>query len=74
MKVDKKYSPILFGAVMAAIMGFVMSLAITLINIGPVPGFLEVWARAYGVSFAIALPTAIGVSQVARRLVARMTR
>jgi hypothetical protein len=74
VKVDKKYSPLLFGAIMAGIMGFVISLLITLINIGPAPNFFEAWARAYGVSFAIALPTAIGVSQIARKLVARMTR
>lgn len=40
VRVDRKYSQVLFGIIMATIMGFVMSLVITLINIGLASNFL----------------------------------
>lgn len=73
MKLNKKYSQILFGGIMGAMMSFFMSLFISLVNVGIAPNFFEVWMRAFPIAFAIGLPVAFVVWQFAKKVVARMT-
>jgi Protein of unknown function (DUF2798) len=73
IKLNKKYSPILFGVIMGVMMSFFMSLFISLVNIGIAPNFFEVWMRAFPVAFVIGLPVAFVVWHIAKRVVARLT-
>jgi uncharacterized membrane protein len=73
MKLNKKYSPILSGGIMAPMMSFFMSLFISLVNVGPVLNFFEVWMGAFPVALTIGLPVALVVWQFARKVVAKMT-
>jgi hypothetical protein len=58
---------------MVGMMVFCLSLSITLINVGLSTNFFQIWARAFGIAFAIALPVALVVSRVSMLIVARIT-
>lgn len=58
----------------AAIMSGVISLAMTALNLGFVPGLLGAWLRAWPLAFAVALPAAWLVLPGVRMLLARLTR
>jgi hypothetical protein len=72
-KLSKKYSQFLFVTIMVTMMVFSVSLFITLISVGLVSNFIEIWARAYMMGFAIAFPTAHVVVRIARKIVATIT-
>ncbi len=72
-KLSKKYSQFLFITIMVTMMVFSVSLFVTLISVGLVSNFIEIWARAYMLGFAIALPTALVVVRIAGKIVATIT-
>jgi len=73
MKINRKYSMILFAVLMSFVMSFAMSLTLTLINLGFVPYFFEKWIRAFAVSFLVALPTSLLIVPIARKIVDKLT-
>lgn len=72
-KLNKKYSQFLFVTIMVTMMVFSVSLFVTLISVGLVSNFIEIWAQAYMLGFAIALPTALVVVRIAGKIVATIT-
>ena len=72
MKIDKKYSIILFAALMSLGMSFSMSLTLTLVNAGLV-GFLEKWPRAFIIGFIVSLPTSLIIIPIVRKIVNKLT-
>ncbi len=66
----KAFQPV-FGLIMARFMSFLMSGAITAINVGLPPDFLARWMRSWGAAFMIALPVVLVVAPIARRLALR---
>jgi len=73
VKISRRYSTILFGIIMSLVMSFTMSLTLTLINLGFIPEFLGRWARAFGISFIVALPTSLMIVPLARKIVEKIT-
>lgn len=73
MKIDKRYSHFLFIAIMVIMMVFCVSLFTSLINVGLTSNFFEIWDRAFGIAFSIALPVALVVVRLAETIVARIT-
>ncbi|MBU3919065.1 MAG: DUF2798 domain-containing protein [Alphaproteobacteria bacterium] len=61
----------LFGLFMAFFMSFLMSGAITALNIGFPPDFSGRWMHAWGIAFVLAYPAILIVAPVARRLALR---
>lgn len=61
------FQPI-FGLLMAFFMSFLMSGAITAINVGLPPDFLDRWMRSWGLAFMLAYPAILTVAPLARRL------
>lgn len=57
-----------FGLFMAAFMSFLMSGAITALNIGLPPDYLSRWMGSWGVAFVLAYPAILIVGPIARRL------
>ena len=53
---------------MALFMSFLMSGAITAINVGIPSGFFGIWMHAWGYAFSIALPVILIVAPIVRRL------
>ena len=74
MTIPRKYSPLLFATLMGATMSFIMSLTLTLINVGFVSSFFQIWFRAFTMSFIVSIPTALIVAPVAQKIVAGVTR
>jgi len=73
MRINRRYSGLLFGFLVSLGMTFFMSLVLTLINLGFVPEFLERWAKAFVVEFVVGLPTSLVIIPVVRRIVDRLT-
>jgi hypothetical protein len=61
----------LFGLFMAFFMSFLMSGAITALNIGFPPDFLARWMHSWGMAFVLAYPAILIVAPVARGLALR---
>ena len=58
----------LFGLFMAFFMSFLMSGAITAINVGLPPDFFSRWMHSWGLAFLLAYPAILIVAPLARRL------
>ena len=61
------FQPI-FGLFMALFMSFLMSGAITALNIGFPPDFANRWMHSWGIAFLLAYPAILIVAPLARRL------
>lgn len=54
---------------MSLLMSCIMSLVISVFNIGLVEGIVLIWLKAWGFAFVVAFPTIITVSPIVRKLV-----
>ena len=55
-KLPKKRFHLVFSLLMGAMMISLMTLVITLINVGWVPDFLERWLRAFLIAYIVGMP------------------
>jgi len=65
----QKYANYVQAFTLSGIMTFIMSLIITIINIGFVDNILYIWIHAWIVSFAVAFPAVLVVLPFVRKLV-----
>ncbi len=72
--IDRKYQPIVFAFFMALLMSCVMSLVISIFNVGMVDNLLHIWLKAWGFAFSAAFPIVLLVSPVVRKLVGLVIR
>jgi hypothetical protein len=70
--VSKKYLHQIQALLLSGLMSFIMSGAISLINLGPVQGFTAIWLHAWAVAYAIAFPTILMVFPFARSLAVKI--
>ena len=73
MKVPVRFAPILFGALLSAIMVALVSAFVLLTSQGLQPGFLAQWARSCATTWPVAFVAVTLVAPVVRRAVAAMT-
>jgi hypothetical protein len=66
--VSVKYLHQVQAALLSGFMSFIMSGAITFINLGWVDHFFFIWIHAWLVAYAIAFPTILLVFPIARKL------
>ncbi len=66
--IPARFEPLVFAFFMSALMAFVMSGVLTLVNVGPVEGFFRLWMRAYLAAWIVAMPTTMLVAPLVRRL------
>lgn len=67
--INKKYHNIVFAFFMALLMSCLMSLVITLFNVGVVENLTAIWLKAWGFAFVVAFPIVTLVTPAVRRLV-----
>ena len=67
-----KYLPFVQTLLIATFMTFVMSFAISWINLGLIKGFFGIWMHAWLVAFVVAFPTLLLVLPTMRRLAVRI--
>jgi len=70
--VSVKYLHQVQAALLSGFMSFIMSGAITFINLGAVDGFIGIWFHAWLVAYAIAFPTILLVFPFARKLAMKL--
>ena len=73
MRIPNRFAPIVFGAVLSAVMVAIVSAAVIAINQGIHDGFLWLWLRSGLSTWLIAFPTVTLVAPLVRRVVARVT-
>lgn len=66
--VSVKYLHQVQALLLSGFMSFIMSGAITFINLGLVDGFVKIWFHAWILAYAIAFPTILLVFPFARKL------
>lgn len=67
--IDRKYHRIVFSFFMALLMSCIMSLAISVFNVGWVSDIISIWLNAWLFAFTVAFPTIIAVSPIVHKLV-----
>ena len=72
--IAKKYTTYVFSFFMALLMSAIMSMVVSLLNVGLVENIFAIWLRAWGISFVIAFPTVIVVTPLVKRLVNLMVK
>src|SRR5215217_2645072 len=72
-KLSKKYYTLVFGVLMGFIMSFLTSLAVTIINIGIVHNFFEMWFNFFLTTFAIGFPMTIMITPFVKNIADRIT-
>ena len=64
-----KYQQLVFAFFMAGLMSCLMSLVISIFNVGLVDNILQIWLHAWGFAFVVAFPAVLVVVPLVRRLV-----
>ena len=67
--IPQRYAGYVFAFFMSFIMSGVMSLFISLINVGFIAGIFCLWMKAWGMAFIVAFPCVVVVNPLVRRLV-----
>lgn len=73
MKIPARYSNLLFGGMLSAIMVTVISGAVVLTARGFSPDFPSQWLKGFATAWPIAFPTVLVVAPFVRRVVAKLT-
>jgi len=71
MNPQKKFH-LVFSVVMGAMMVFLMTFVITLVNVGWIDNFFPMWMKAFGIAFIVAVPVIFFLAPVARKLTGRL--
>jgi Protein of unknown function (DUF2798) len=73
MHIPARYAPILFGALLSAIMVAIVSAFVLATARGLHPGFAAQWARSCLTTWPVAFPTVTLIAPWVRRVVGRVT-
>jgi hypothetical protein len=72
--IHPKYQSVVFAFFMALLMSCLMSLVITIHNIGLVPDLFSIWLHAWAFAFMVAFPAVMLVAPLVRKLVTKLVR
>lgn len=73
MKIPARFAPILFGALLSAIMVTIVSAFVIATTQGFHSGFLGQWAKSCATTWPVAFLSVTLIAPVVRRIVARIT-
>lgn len=73
MRVNEKYSQVVFTVISSGVMALLMSGVMTLVNRGLVDDFISLWVRAFLISWTVSFPASLIIIPQIRHLVERMT-
>lgn len=73
MRIPNRFAPVVFGALLSAIMVAVVSAMVLAINQGLQQGFVWQWLRSCATTWPLAFPTVTLVAPWVRRVVGRVT-
>ena len=73
MKISTRYSNLLFGSILSAIMVTVISGAVVFVTQGFSPDFPAHWFKGFATAWPIAFPAVLVVAPLVRKIVAKLT-
>ncbi len=73
MPIPRRFAPLLFGALLSAIMVAIVSGTVLVLNEGLHAGLLGKWLRACATTWPVAFPAVTVISPFVRRFVERVT-
>lgn len=73
MRIPSRYAPVLFGALLSAIMVSIVSAVVLMLNSGIDDEFAWRWLRSCATTWPIAFPTVTLIAPWVRSTVGRMT-
>ncbi len=73
MRITARYAPILFGAILSAIMVSLVTAFVLVTSQGLHPGFLRQWARSCLTTWPVAFAAVTLLAPWVRKVVARVT-
>jgi hypothetical protein len=73
MRIPSRFAPVVFGALLSAIMVALVSAFVLLLNQGIHKGFAWQWIKSCLTTWPVAFPTVTLVAPWVRRVVARVT-
>lgn len=73
MRIPARYAPLLFSALLSAIMVSIVSAFVLATTRGISAGFGAAWLRSCATTWPVAFPTVAIVAPLVRRVVSRMT-
>lgn len=73
MRIPARFAPIVFSALLSAIMVGIVSAFVLVTTQGVNPGLVSQWLRSCVTTWPVAFPTVAVVAPLARRVVARVT-
>ncbi len=71
MHPQKKFH-LVFSLVMGAMMIFIMTFVITLVNVGFGAHFIQTWMKAFGIAYVVGVPVIFFLAPVARKLTGKL--
>jgi len=71
-KLPSRHFHLIFSLLMGTTMVTLVTLIVTLVNVGPVPDFFSRWGRAFGIAWWVAIPVLYLFGPQVRRLTARL--
>jgi predicted membrane channel-forming protein YqfA (hemolysin III family) len=71
MHPQKKFH-LVFSMVMGAMMIFIMTFVITLVNVGFGAHFVQTWMKAFGIAYVVGVPVIFFLAPVARKLTGKL--
>ena len=73
MRIPARFAPIVFGALLSAIMVALVSAFVIALTQGLHPGFAAQWIKSCATTWPVAFPTVTLVAPWVRRIVGRLT-
>lgn len=73
MRIPSRYAPILFSALLSAIMVCIVSAFVLIVSQGFGPGFFRQWIKSCMMTWPVAFPTVAIVAPWVRKIVASVT-
>jgi hypothetical protein len=73
MRIPVRFAPIIFSALLSAIMVCVVSAFVLAMSRGIHPGFFAQWVKSCATTWPVAFPTVAVVAPLVRKFVARIT-
>ena len=70
--IPNRFEAVTYNLLISGLMSFIMSAAVTFMNVGLIGDFIWIWLRAWLTAWALAFLAVIFVSPIARGLVARL--
>lgn len=67
--INRKYHKLVFAFFMALLMSCIMSLVISIFNLGLVDNIVHIWLKTWALAFTVAFPTILVIAPIVNKLV-----